>query len=87
MNIQPLGSRVVVKPEEEAAQQINGIYIPDSAQEKPQTGEVVAIGTSDDITVKVGDTVMMPKYGGMEVKIEGTVYQILRQDDILGVLS
>ena len=94
MGFQPLGDRVLVEPIDED-QTIGGIVIPDSAKEKPQQGKIIALGTggTDDdgnakeFTVKVGDTVLMPKYGGTELKLEGTTYQIMREDDILGVLS
>ena len=87
MNIKPLGERVVIKPQDDGTQQIDGIYIPDSAQEKPQKGEVVALGTADSFNVKVGDTVLMPKYGGTEVKLDGTEYQIMDQDSLLGIMT
>ncbi|MCS7008859.1 MAG: co-chaperone GroES [Chthoniobacterales bacterium] len=94
-NIRPLGDRVLVKPFEEKEQIKNGIIIPDTAKEKPQEGEVVALGTGklDDegkkieFTVKVGDKVLISKYGGTEVKIDGTTYLIMREDDILGILG
>ncbi len=95
MKFQPLGDRVLVKPIQEEEQQVGGIIIPDAAKEKPQEGEVVAIGTGgkdsdgNDIVfnVKVGDTILLPKYGGTEIKFDGETYQIMRQDDILGVIN
>ena len=95
MKIQPLGDRVLVEPVKEGEVKKGGIIIPDSAKEKPQEGEVVAIGTGkvDDsgkkipFNVKVGDRVLMPKYGGTEVKIGDKEYQIVREEDILGVIS
>lgn len=94
MKFQPLGDRVLVKPIKEDQQSVGGIIIPDSAKEKPQQGNVEAIGTGgkdsngNDIVfnVKAGDTVLLPKYGGTEIKLDGETFQILRQDDILGVL-
>ncbi len=94
-NIQPLGDRVLVKPLEEKEQVKNGIIIPDSAKEKPQEGEVIAIGTGklDDkgakiaFTVKAGDKVLISKYGGTEVKVDGIAYLIMREDDILGIIG
>lgn len=94
MKFQPLGDRVLVKPIKEDQQSVGGIIIPDSAKEKPQQGKVEAIGTGgkdsngNDIVfnVKAGDTVLLPKYGGTEIKLDGETFQILRQDDILGVL-
>ena len=95
MNFKPLGDRVLVEPAKEAEKEVGGIIIPDSAQEKPQQGKVIALGTGgkeDDGTVKEfnvkeGDTVLLPKYGGTEIKLEGVTYQILREDDILGVIG
>lgn len=95
MNFKPLGDRVLVEPAKDDKQEIGGIIIPDSAQEKSQQGKVIALGTGgkDDngndkpFNVKVGDTVLLPKYGGTEIKLEGTTYQILREDDILGVVN
>ena len=95
MKIKPLGERVLVEPfkAEEVAK--GGIIIPDSAQEKPQEGKVIAVGTGklDDkgkkiaFNVKVGDTVLLPKYGGTEVKMDGKVFQIMREEDILAVIG
>lgn len=95
MKFQPLGDRVLVKPIKEEHQEVGGIIIPDSAKEKPQQGEVIAIGTGGKdsngneivFNVKAGDTVLLPKYGGTEIKFDGETYQILRQDDILGVVQ
>lgn len=95
MKFQPLGDRVLVKPIKEDQQQVGGIIIPDSAKEKPQQGKVEAIGTGGKdsngneivFNVKPGDTVLLPKYGGTEIKLDGETFQILRQDDILGVLA
>ena len=95
MKFQPLGDRVLVKPITEDEQEVGGIIIPDSAKEKPQQGKVEAIGAGgkdrdgNDIVfhVKAGDTVLLPKYGGTEIKLEGVEYQILRQDDILGIVQ
>jgi chaperonin GroES len=94
-NINPLGVRVLVKPLEEKEISKGGIIIPDSAKEKPQEAQVVALGTGkrdDDgklfeFTVKVGDKVLVSKYGGTEVKVEGETYTIMREDDILGIVG
>ena len=94
-NIKPLGDRVLVKPLEENEISKGGIIIPDSAKEKPQEAEVVALGTGkrdDDgklveFTVKVGDKILVSKYGGTEVKVEGESYTIMREDDILGIIG
>ena len=95
MKIQPLGDRVLVEPLKESEEMKGGIIIPDTAKEKPQQGKVIAIGTGklDDngkkipFNVKVGDMVLMPKYGGTEVKLDDKKYQIMREEDILGILS
>ena len=95
MKIKPLGDRVLVQPIEEGEVSKGGIIIPDSAKEKPQEGKVIAVGTGkkdDDgkvipFNVKKGDRVLMPKYGGTEVKIDDKAYQIVREDDILGVIE
>ena len=95
MKIQPLGDRVLVEPLKEDEVTKGGIIIPDTAKEKPTQGKVIAIGTGklDDagkkiaFNVKVGDRVLMPKYGGTEVKFDGKEYQIVREEDILGVIE
>ncbi len=94
MKIRPLGARVLVEPIETKEQVKGGIYIPDTAKEKPTEGKVIAIGKKRDedgkdipFDVKVGDTVLMPKYGGTEVKIDDKAYQIVREDDLLGVIG
>lgn len=93
MNIKPLGDRVVVKALEEEEKTAGGIVLPDTAKEKPQKGEVVAVGTGKlldngervALEVSVGDKVIFAKYGGTEVKLNGTEYLILRESDILAV--
>lgn len=94
MKIRPLGARVLVQPVEAAEENKGGIIIPDTAKEKPQEGVVRAIGIKRDddqkelaFDVKVGDRVLMPKYGGTEVKIDDKEYQIIREDDLLGVIQ
>ncbi len=95
MKIKPLGDRVLVEPVEEAEVEKGGIIIPDTAKEKPQEGKIVAVGTGkldDDgkvipFNVKKGDIVLMPKYGGTEVKLNDKTYQIVREDDILAVIG
>ncbi len=94
MNIKPLADRVVVKPIEEQQQKEGNIIIPDTAKEKPQQGEVVAVGpgkTSESgenvaMEVKVGDKVLYGKYSGTEVTIDGEDYLIMRESDILAVI-
>jgi chaperonin GroES len=92
--VAPLSDRVVVKPLEEAEQMRGGLYIPDTAKEKPQQGEVIAIGsgrTEDGkkipMEVKVGDKVLYGKYSGTEVTIDNTQMLILRESDILAIVS
>jgi chaperonin GroES len=95
MNIRPLYDRIVVKRIEEQETTRNGIFIPDSAKEKPQEGEVMAIGhgkrledgTLVALDVKVGDRVLFGKYSGTETKLVGTEYIIMREDDVLGILD
>ena len=92
--IRPLGDRVLVEPINIKEQVKGGIIIPDSAKEKPIEGKVIAIGKKTDkdgkelkFDVAVGDTVLMPKYGGTEVKINDKEYQLIREEDLLGVIE
>jgi len=95
INVRPLGDRVLVQPLEEKETKKGGIIIPDTAKEKPQEGKVVALGTGkvDDngkkveFTVKSGDKVLISKYGGTEIKVDGESYLIMREDDILGIIG
>jgi chaperonin GroES len=95
LNVKPLGDRVLVEPVEEKELKKGGIIIPDTAKEKPQEGIVRVLGTGkidDDgkkvpFEVKVGDRVLVSKYGGTEIKIDGKEYKILGSDDLLAVLS
>lgn len=95
MNIRPLYDRIVVKRIEEQEAMRNGLVIPDSAKEKPQEGEVMAVGhglrlvdgSLCALDVKVGDRVLFGKYSGSENKVEGTEYIIMREDDVLGILD
>ena len=89
VNIQPLSDRVVIKAAEAETKTKSGIIIPDSAKEKPQKGEVVAVGpgkVDEPTTVKVGDTVLYGKYSGTEISIEGTDYLIMIESDILAIV-
>ena len=93
--IQPLGQRVLVKRIETEDKTAGGIFLPDSAKEKPQEAKIVALGTGgkdDDgktieFTVKVGDIVLITKYGGTEVKVDGEDHLILSESDILGIIK
>jgi chaperonin GroES len=95
VNVKPLGDRVLVQPIEEQETKKGGIIIPDTAKEKPQEGKVVALGTGKvneegkkvDFTVKKGDKVLISKYGGTEIKIDGDTFLIMREDDILGIIG
>ena len=96
MKLKPLGDNVVVKQAEAEEQTKSGLFIPDTAQEKPQKGTVIAVGEGkfDDegkkripIDVKVGDVVIYSKYGGTDVKIEGDEYKILRASDIYAIVE
>ncbi len=89
MNIKPLADRVLVKPAKAEEKTASGIIIPDSAKEKPQKGEVVAVGTGtkdEEMHVKVGDSVLYGKYAGTELKWENEDYLIMRQSDILAIV-
>jgi chaperonin GroES len=95
INVRPLGDRVLVQPIEEQETKKGGIIIPDTAKEKPQEGKVIALGTGklDDngkkveFTVKEGNKVLISKYGGTEIKVDGESYLIMREDDILGIIG
>ncbi|MDX2002060.1 MAG: co-chaperone GroES [Chitinophagales bacterium] len=89
MNITPLADRVVVKADAAEETTKSGLYIPDTAKEKPQRGEVVAVGSGkkdEPMTVKPGDKVLYGKYSGTELTIDGEDYLIMRQSDIFAVL-
>ena len=94
LKIKPLADRVVIEPAEAQEVSAGGIILPDTAQEKPQQGKVVAVGpgkvsdagTLIESAVKKGDTVLYGKYSGTEVTIDGTEYSIMRESDILAVL-
>lgn len=95
MDLRPLHDRVLVRRLEEQESMRGGIYIPDSAKEKPQQAEVVAVGSGKllengeraTLDVKAGERILFGKYSGAEVRIDGSDYLILREDEILGVLD
>src|ERR1700690_2589977 len=95
MKIRPLYDRIVVKRIEEKEQMQGGLYIPDSAKEKPQEGEVVAIGKGkrlDDgklvpLDVHVGDRILFGKYSGSDIKLDGDEFLIMREDEVLGIMD
>ena len=92
--IKPLSDRVVVKAEEAEEKTSSGLYIPDSAKEKPQRGTVISVGpgrvengTKIEMSVKEGDTVLYGKYSGSEITLDGDEYLIMRESDILGIVK
>jgi chaperonin GroES len=95
MSLRPLQDRIIVKRLEEESKTAGGIFIPETAKEKPQRGEVIAVGkgkkTEDGkvlpIDVKAGDKVLFGKYAGTEIKIDGEELLIMREDDILGIIE
>ena len=95
LKIRPLGDKILIKVLEETQTTLGGIILPDSAREKPQKGEVVAVGTGrtldngnkEPMDVKVGETVLFAKYGGSDIKFEGKEYKILSIRDILGIIE
>ena len=89
MSFRPLGDRVAIELIEQAEKTAGGIYIPDTAKEKPQRGTVIAVGPGKDgnlMTVQVGDTVLYGKDAGQEINYEGKDYLIMREDDILVII-
>ena len=89
MPIKPLSDRVLVEPKAAETKTASGLYIPDTAKEKPLQGTVVAVGPGNkDVTmeVKVGDTVLYSKYGGQEISVDGKDYLIMKQNDILAII-
>jgi chaperonin GroES len=90
INLKPLADRVLVEPKEAETKTASGIIIPDTAQEKPQQGTVIAAGNGkkdEPLTVKEGDTVLYGKYGGTEITFEGKEYLIMRESDIYAVIG
>ena len=89
VNVTPLHDRVIVKPAEKAEKTAGGIIIPDTAQDKPQQGEVVAVGNGrkdEPMTVKVGDIVLFGKYGGTEIELDGDKLLLLKESDIFAII-
>jgi len=95
MKIRPLYDRIVVKRIEQSEEVQGGLYIPDSAKEKPQQGEVVAVGKGKrledgevvPLDVQAGDRILFGKYSGSEIKVDGEEFLIMREDDVLGVIE
>jgi chaperonin GroES len=95
MKVRPLHDRIIVERLEDEEQAVGGIIIPDTAKEKPQQGKVIAAGkgkvkddgTVSPLDVKEGDTILFGKYSGQEIKLDGTEYLIMREDEVLAVLE
>ena len=95
INLKPLGSRVVVEPVEQEDVTAGGIFLPDTAKEKPQEGTVIAVGNGklndqgqrQALEIKKGDKVLYSKYGGTEITVDSEKYLIMREDDVLGILE
>ena len=95
MNVRPLHDRLIIQRLDEGEQKVGGIIIPDTAKEKPQQGKVIAAGngkSNDDGTrtpldVKAGDRILFGKYAGQEIKLDGEDYLIMKEDEVLGVIS
>ena len=95
MKVRPLHDRIIVQRIEEEDQRVGGITIPDTAKEKPQQGKVIEVGTGKSekdgkvtpLDVKAGDTVLFGKYAGQEIKIDGSEYLIMREEEVLGVIE
>jgi chaperonin GroES len=94
-NLRPLHDRIIIQRVEEEEQRVGGIIIPDTAKEKPQQGKVIAVGKGrvekdgkvTPLDVKAGDTVLFGKYAGQEIKLDGTEYLIIREEEVLGVIE
>jgi chaperonin GroES len=90
MNIKPLADRVLVEPKEAETKTASGLYIPDTAKEKPQQGKVIATGSGkkdEPMELKEGDIVLYGKYSGTEITVEGKEYLMMRQSDVLAVIG
>ena len=95
MNLKPLGDRLVVEHVEQAEKSAGGVFLPDTAKEKPQEGRVLAVGVGRvldngnllPVSVKVGDRILYSKYSGSEIKLEGTEYLIISEKDVLAIVD
>lgn len=90
MNIKPLADRVLIEPKEAETKTASGLYIPDTAKEKPQQGKVIAVGSGkkdEPMELKVGDVVLYGKYSGTEITSEGKEYLMMRQSDIMAIIG
>ncbi|GAB4487808.1 MAG: co-chaperone GroES [Anaerolineales bacterium] len=86
LKIQPMGARVLIQPLEQESKTSTGLYLPDTAKEKPQTGLVVAVGDDEEIKLKVNDKVLFAKYTGTEFKLNGQEYLLMECSDVLAKL-
>jgi len=87
VNIQPLGTRILVRPLAHESKTTSGLYLPETAKEKPQTGEVVAVGEDESIILKPKDRILFAKYSGTEFKFEDVDYLLLESNDVLARLN
>jgi chaperonin GroES len=87
VKIQPLGTRVLIRPLEQESKTSSGLYLPETAKEKPQTGQVIAIGDDESIKVKPKDKVLFAKYTGAEFKMDGVEYLLIENNDLLARLN
>lgn len=87
MKFRPIGERALVRLVEREEKTTSGIVLPDTAKEKPQTAEVVAVGDAEEVKVSEGDVIVFAKYSGTEIKLDGEDYMILDAEDILGVVE
>jgi chaperonin GroES len=87
MKFKPLGERALIKPVEREEHTASGIVLPDTAKERPQTAEVVAVGEAEEIKVSIGDVVVFRRYGGTEFSLNGEEYLIVEADDVLGIVE
>ncbi len=85
MSIEPLGARVLIRPQEKETQTASGIILPETAKEKPQQGTIEAIGDEEEMTsgLAVGDRVLFPKYTGTEIEVDGVTFLIMKEEDVL----
>ena len=87
IKIEPLGTRVLIRPLEQESRTASGLLLPETAKEKPQTGEVMAVGDDEEIKLKVNDNVLFAKYSGAEFKLDGVEYLLLEANDVLARLK
>ncbi|MBN1965796.1 MAG: co-chaperone GroES [Anaerolineae bacterium] len=89
VSIEPLGARVLILPDEGEQQTASGIYLPETAKEKPQRGTIEAVGDSEEMVtdLAVGDKVLFPKYSGTEIKLDGTAYLLMDEGDVLARIT